>query len=126
MLRYFRDLDRFASFRTEELKDYRRFKNILTAFRSYYSLEQFSLKEIDKYLWQFGKEYFPKSYYSKTQKTRALYVVLTCAILHAWDALANKRCFTLSPFAGFRVKAFRKPQGREQCRSTTVIFCRFN
>ena len=68
VLRYFRDLDRFASFRTEELKDYRRFKGILIDFRSYYGLEQFSLKEIDKYLWQFGKEYFPKSYYSKTQK----------------------------------------------------------
>ncbi len=68
VLRYFRDLDRFASFRTEELKNYRRFKDILIAFRSYYGLEQFSLKEIDKYLWQFGKEYFPKSYYSKMQK----------------------------------------------------------
>ena len=68
VLRYFRDLDRLASFRTEELKNYRRFKDIQIAFRSYYGLEQLSLKEIDKYLWQFGKEYFPKSYYSKTQK----------------------------------------------------------
>jgi len=68
VLRYFRDLDRFASFRTEELKNYRRFKDILIAFRTYYGLEQFSLKEIDKYLWQFGKEYFPKKYYGRKRK----------------------------------------------------------
>lgn len=68
VLRYFRDTDGFASFRTEELKDYRRFKDILIAFRTYYGLEQFSLKEIDKYLWQFGKEYFPKKYYGRKRE----------------------------------------------------------
>lgn len=68
VLRYFRDTDGFSRFRTEELKNYRKFKEILMIFRTYYGLEQFSLKEIDKYLWQFGKEHFPKKYYSRTQK----------------------------------------------------------
>lgn len=62
VLRYFRDVDGFATFRTPELKSYVRFKEILLDFRSFYGLEQFSLKEIDKYLWQFGKKYFPKTY----------------------------------------------------------------
>lgn len=26
-------------------------------------LDDFNLKELDKYLWQFGKNYFPKTYY---------------------------------------------------------------
>ena len=62
VLRHFRDTDGFAAFRTEELKVYPRFKEVLVAFRSFYGLEQFSLKEIDKYLWQFGKNHFPKTY----------------------------------------------------------------
>ena len=68
VLRYFRNTDCFTSFRTEELKDYKRFKEILMAFQTYYGLEQFSLKEIDKYLWQFGKEYFPKKYHSRKRE----------------------------------------------------------
>ena len=62
VLRYFRDVDGFATFRTPELKNYVRFKEILLEFRSFYGLEQFSLKEIDKFLWQSGKKYFPKTY----------------------------------------------------------------
>ena len=62
VLRYFRDVDGFTTFHTSELKDYSRFKEILLEFRSFYGLEQFTLKEIDKYLWQFGKKHFPKTY----------------------------------------------------------------
>ena len=58
----FRDTDNFYEFGNEKLKDYVSFKNILIEFRRYYSLEQFNLKEIDKYLWQLGKEKFPKNY----------------------------------------------------------------
>ena len=42
--------------------DYKKFKNIIIAFREYYDLEEFNLKEIDQYLWQLGKEYFPNKY----------------------------------------------------------------
>lgn len=62
LLRYFRDTDNFYEFGNEELKDYVSFKNILVEFRRYYGLERFNLKEIDKYLWQLGKEKFPKNY----------------------------------------------------------------
>jgi len=39
-----------------------KFKNIIIAFREYYGLDEFNLKEIDQYLWQLGKEYFPNKY----------------------------------------------------------------
>lgn len=64
ILRYFRAQDGFAQFSNHELKEYSRFKEILIAFRSYYDLDQFSLKEVDKYIWQLGKDYFPKSFNS--------------------------------------------------------------
>jgi hypothetical protein len=31
-------------------------------FSRFYGLEGFTLKEVDKYLWQAGKEYFPRQY----------------------------------------------------------------
>ena len=62
VLRYFRARDGFARFQNAELKIYSRFKELLLAFRAFYGLEQFSLKEVDKYIWQLGKEYFPKTY----------------------------------------------------------------
>lgn len=65
VLCYFRDRDKFASFKTPELKDYTKFKGTLIDFRSFYGLDQYNLKEIDKYMWQLGKEYFPKNYRKK-------------------------------------------------------------
>ena len=62
VLCFFRDRDGFAIFRTEDLKDYLRFKSTLVDFRKVYGLEEYNLKEIDKYIWQLGKEYFPKNY----------------------------------------------------------------
>lgn len=62
VLRYFRKADKFYNFKNEDLKDYCKFNNILLKFREYYELQEFSLKELDKYLWQFGKFYFPKKY----------------------------------------------------------------
>ncbi|MBI2099078.1 hypothetical protein HYT45_01525 [Candidatus Uhrbacteria bacterium] len=49
-------------FDNEDLKIYSKFKDILSNFRKHYDLESFDLKQIDKYLWQVGKEYFPKQY----------------------------------------------------------------
>ena len=36
------------------------FNEALKKFSSYYSLETYSLKELDRYLWQLGKEYLKK------------------------------------------------------------------
>ncbi len=65
VLCYFRDRDKFASFKTPELKNYAKFKGTLIDFRLFYSLDQYNLKDIDKYMWQLGKEYFSKSYGKK-------------------------------------------------------------
>ena len=62
VLKYFRKKDKFSKFKNSDLKDYQEFKNIIIAFREYYGLEEFNLKEIDQYLWQLGKEYFPNKY----------------------------------------------------------------
>ena len=60
VLKSFRKTDRFFNFKDADLKDYQKFKNIIIAFREYYGLEEFNLKEIDQYL--LGKEYFPNKY----------------------------------------------------------------
>lgn len=62
VLRYFRRNDKFANFKNDDLQDYIKFRTILDEFKVYYSLEQYSLKELDKYLWLLGKEYFKKQY----------------------------------------------------------------
>lgn len=62
LLRYFRDVDGFTHFKNDDLKKYSDFKNILLEFKGFYNLEPFNLKDIDKYLWQLGKEKFPKKY----------------------------------------------------------------
>ena len=38
---------------------------ILIDFRTFYGLDKFSLKQIDQYVWQLGKDYFPKNYEKK-------------------------------------------------------------
>jgi len=60
VLRYYRKLDGFATFKNDDLKNYTRFKSILAEFRSFYQLDKYNLKELDKYIWQLGKTYFNK------------------------------------------------------------------
>ena len=60
VLRYYRKQDGFADFRNDDLKNYTRFKSILEEFRSFYKLDEYNLKELDKYIWQLGKTYFNK------------------------------------------------------------------
>lgn len=62
ILMYFSKKDNFASFKKIDLKDYQKFKNILIQFKKYYNIDEYNLKEIDRYIWQLGKEYFPKNY----------------------------------------------------------------
>ena len=62
VLRYYRDKDNFASFKNDDLKDYIHFKGALNNFRKFYGLEKYDLKQLDVYLWQLGKDYFPKKY----------------------------------------------------------------
>lgn len=66
VLRYFRDVDGFTEFESDELKDYPKFRNILLTFKVFYGISEYSLKDLDRYLWQLGKDKFPqKRYQSK-------------------------------------------------------------
>lgn len=62
MLMYCKKTYNFALFKKEDLKSYAKFKDILLRFRTFYKLEEFDLKQIDKYLWQAGRKYFPRKY----------------------------------------------------------------
>lgn len=62
VLIYFRNRDHFSEFQAYHLKNYEEFKKILIDFRLYYSLCAYSLKQLDQYLWQLGKSFFPKHY----------------------------------------------------------------
>ena len=63
VLLHFNKVYHFYTFTKTDLKEYSKFKTILIKFREFFKLEEFNLKELDKYLWQFGKYYFPKTYY---------------------------------------------------------------
>lgn len=58
LLKYFRDSDKFYIFRGSDLKNYKSYVAIIQEFKKFYSLDSFTIKEIDKYLWQLGKEAF--------------------------------------------------------------------
>ena len=62
MLLHFKSTDKFYTFDKNNLRDYTKYKNIILKFRSFYELQDYDLKQIDKYLWIKGKEYFPKTY----------------------------------------------------------------
>ena len=62
VLMYFKRLDKFSSFKKEDLKNYKRFKEILIEFKKFYDIDEYNLKDIDRYLWQLGKEYFLRKY----------------------------------------------------------------
>ena len=62
MLWYFQKLDTFSDFKKDDLKDYITFKKVLKDFKKFYDIDEFNLRDIDKYLWIAGKEYFPKKY----------------------------------------------------------------
>lgn len=62
MMLHYKTEDSFNIFDKVDLKDYRRFIEIIKGFQSFYKLEKFSLREIDIFLWLAGKECFPRKY----------------------------------------------------------------
>lgn len=58
VLLHYRDADGFCDFKQEELKDYPTFKRVMAAFQQHFGLEGYTVKQLDQYLWQFGKKYF--------------------------------------------------------------------
>ena len=55
--------DTFSSFIKTDLRDFPKFKQIIFDFIEFYKLNDHDLKEIDKFLWMYGKKMFPKKYY---------------------------------------------------------------
>jgi hypothetical protein len=53
---------KFGTFKNPELRSYDRYKAVVSQFRSFFCLEQFTFKELDKFLWLYGKELYPKAY----------------------------------------------------------------
>lgn len=62
VLLHFKKEDNFYQFNKQDFRVYPRFRQILNKFSNFYKLNNFNLKQIDQYLWQIGKEYFPKNY----------------------------------------------------------------
>jgi hypothetical protein len=62
ILLHFRRSDKFHEFSKDDIRNYAKFAEILQGFKKFYGLSEFSVKDIDRYLWQVGKEFFPKTY----------------------------------------------------------------
>ena len=62
VLRYYRNVDGFADFEDMDLKNYAKFRKVLADFQEFYGLQKYNLKLLDRYLWQLGKDKFPKKY----------------------------------------------------------------
>ena len=62
VLIHFRQVDKFFDFDNEALKKYPDFMSILNAFQRFYGLSAYNKKDLDRYLWQLGKRYFPRNY----------------------------------------------------------------
>lgn len=60
VLIHFKKINHFAKFTREDLKDYIRFNEVLDDFAKFYNLEKYSKKQLDRYLWLVGKEYFKR------------------------------------------------------------------
>lgn len=61
----FKKQDDFFDFKNDDLRDFVKFKNIIQEFIKAYKLTNYNLKEIDKFLWIYGKEKFPTNYDKK-------------------------------------------------------------
>ena len=63
LMAFKRNDNNFSEFKQSDLKYFKKFKNIIQDFVKYYGLKH-NLKEIDKFLWKYGKEKF-QAYYEK-------------------------------------------------------------
>ena len=52
--------DNFSKFSKTELRQYTRFSEIVADFIKFYSITNYNLKEIDKFLWKYGQKVFQK------------------------------------------------------------------
>ena len=62
MLMEYKKRDKFMPFKKDDFKNYEHFLEIIENFRDFYGLASFTLRNIDVFLWQGGKEFFPRKY----------------------------------------------------------------
>ena len=65
LLRFYRDMKKNEmktpfKFQDKDLTSYETFCEVIDSFKESFQLEKYNAKEIDKFLWQAGKYYFPK------------------------------------------------------------------
>lgn len=70
ILMYFNKQDKFSNFKRSDLKEYSKFKNVLFDFKKFYNIDEYNLKDIDRYIWQLGKEFFPNNYKSNKKSEK--------------------------------------------------------
>ncbi len=58
LLMEFQKRDKFSTFKLKDLKRYPEFMRVIHDFQRHYGLEEFTVKELDQYLWQLGKQIF--------------------------------------------------------------------
>lgn len=63
VLIHFKNKDKqLNNFTKADLKHYPKFIKVIHDFQKCYNLESYNLKQMDEYLWQLGKEYYPRKY----------------------------------------------------------------
>jgi len=67
MLLFYDKNTRFMTCKKLDLKNYQKFVSTIKGFQEAYKLEKFSLRDIDVFLWQVGKKYFPNTYGKKSK-----------------------------------------------------------
>jgi len=61
----YRNQDNFSDFKNNDLRDFTSFMRIISDLKTHYQINDVSLKDIDKFLWMYGKEKFPTKYLKK-------------------------------------------------------------
>jgi len=57
--------DNFSAFIETDLRNFTKFQEVVRDFQQFYNLTDHDLKQIDKFLWIYGKEKFPTNYRQK-------------------------------------------------------------
>lgn len=70
LLMAYRSKDKFAVFAKIDLRRYASYKIAVSSFRDHYDLNEYSFKQLDKFLWLYGKHLFPKHYGRKPESGR--------------------------------------------------------
>ena len=62
VLNYYKRQSNFEKYTNNELRTYLIFKRVIRNFRESYDLQEYSIKQIDMFLWGLGRDKFPNKY----------------------------------------------------------------